>query len=211
VQARAGADGARAGFQSFSDLPIADVRGKAYTISMNTKTIFLFALVASLAGSGMAAGHKLCFAAVSADRVEAPMVVVTNKVEGASGPYLEIPEGAGNPPKVNAGKAVYTVDIPADAEYILWARVYWDDECGNSFTVVIDDQPGFIFGEDATYKKWHWVKYPVSRTAKPIALTKGKHTITFHNREDGVALDQILLSADKRFVPVEIEKVGSFQ
>ena len=139
------------------------------------------------------------------------MVVVSNGVEGASGPYLEIPEGAGNPPKVTAGKAVFTVDIPADAEYTLWARVYWDDECGNSFTVAVDDQPGFLFGEDATCKVWHWVKYPVSRTAKPIRLAKGKHTLAFLNREDGVCLDQVLLSADKRFVPVDIEPVGSRQ
>ena len=175
---------------------------------MNKKTILLLTFAAGLCGHGMAAGHKLCFPAASAELVEAPMAVVTNVIAGASGPYLEIPEGAGNPPKVNKGKAVFSFEIPEDAEYILWARTHWDDECGNSFTVVIDDQPGFIFGEDATYKKWHWVKYPVSRTAKPISLKKGKHTITFHNREDGVALDQILLSADKRFVPVDIEKVG---
>jgi len=176
---------------------------------MNEKLIFLLLATVGLMGNGMAAGHKLCFAAVSAVEVEAPMVVVSNGIAGASGPYLEIPEGAGNPPKVMTGKAVFTVDIPADGDYTLWARAHWDDECGNSFTVVVDDQPGFIFGENATYKKWHWVKYPVSRTAKPIALKKGKHTITFHNREDGVCLDQILLSADKRFVPVDIEKVGS--
>ena len=162
-------------------------------------------------GDGMAAGHKLCFPAVSAGQVEAPMAVVSNGVAGASGPYLEIPEGAGNPPDLVAGKAVYTVDIPADADYTLWARVYWEGECSNSFTVSFDDQPGFLFGEDATYKVWHWVKYPVSRTAKPIRLTKGKHTLTFLNREDGVCLDQILLSVDKRFVPVDIEPVGSRQ
>jgi len=165
-------------------------------------------VAAGLCGRGMAAGHRLCFAAVPAESVEAPMEVVTNGVAGASGPYLEIPEGAGNPPKLNAGKASYTVEIPADAEYTLWARVYWEGECSNSFTVVFDDQPGMLFGEDSTFKKWHWVKYPVSRTAKPILLKQGKHTLTFHNREDGVCLDQILLSADKRFVPVDIEKAG---
>jgi len=175
---------------------------------MNKKSIFVLVLAAGLCGNGMAAGHRLCFPATSAEQIEAPMVMVTNGIAGASGPYLEIPEGAGNPPKVTKGKATFSFEIPADAEYTLWARTHWDDECGNSFTVVIDDQPGFVFGEDSTYKKWHWVKYPVSKTSKPINLTKGKHTITFHNREDGVCLDQILLSADKRFVPVDIEKVG---
>ena len=178
---------------------------------MNTKLIGFVLLSVGVMANGMAAGHKLCFPAVTAEMVEAPMAVVSNGLAGASGPYLEIPEGAGNPPKVMTGKAVYSVEIPADAEYTLWARVWWDGECGNSFTVAFDDLPGFIFGEDATYKVWHWVKYPMSRTAKPIRLTKGKHTLTFNNREDGVCLDQILLSADKRFVPVEVEKVGSHQ
>jgi hypothetical protein len=175
---------------------------------MNAKTIFLFVCAAGLGGAVTAAGHRVCFAAVTAGTVEAPMVAVTNGVPGASGPYLEIPEGAGNPPKVEKGKAVYSLDIPADADYVLWARVYWDDECGNSFTVAVGDQPGFVFGEDATYKAWHWVKYPVSRTAKPIRLTKGKHSLTFHNREDGVRVDQILLTTDRRSVPVDIEPVG---
>ena len=137
------------------------------------------------------------------------MRVATNGVTGASGVYIEIPEGAGNPPKLEAGKAEFVVEIPDDASFTLWCRVWWEGECSNSFTVNVDDQPGFLFGEDATYKAWHWVKYPVSRTVAPVTLAKGKHTLTFHNREDGVRLDQIVLSADKRFVPVDTETPGT--
>jgi len=156
-----------------------------------------------------ASGAKICFEAESAERTEAPMAVVSNGIDGASGPYLEIPEGAGNPPKVMAGQAVFNVEVPADGAYTLWCRVWWEGECSNSFSVGVDDRPAFLFGEDATYKAWHWVKYPVSRTVAPIKLVAGKHTLVFHNREDGVRLDQILLSADKRFVPVDIEKPGA--
>lgn len=137
------------------------------------------------------------------------MVIATNGVSGASGAYLEIPEGAGNPPKLLAGKASFEFDTPEDGQYILWCRVWWEGECSNSYTVNIDDQPGFLFGEDATFKTWHWVKYPVSRTVAPIRLVKGKHTLVFHNREDGVRLDQVLLSTDKRFVPVDKETPGT--
>jgi hypothetical protein len=137
------------------------------------------------------------------------MAVTSNGVKGASGAYLEIPEGAGNPPKREAGKAIFSIDIPSDGHYTLWCRVWWEGECSNSFTVGFDDQPVFLFGEDATYKSWHWVKYPVSRTVAPLKLSKGPHTLTFNNREDGVRLDQVLLSADKRFVPVEIEPAGT--
>jgi len=156
----------------------------------------------------LAAGHTLCIPAHTASVIEMPVVQVTNALAGASGPFLEIPEGAGNPPKRNEGLARFPLNIPADADYTLWCRVFWEGECSNSFRITFDDQPAFLFGEDATYKTWHWVKYPVSRTAKRIHLTQGPHILTFHNREDGVRLDQILISTDKRFVPVDIEPVG---
>jgi hypothetical protein len=110
---------------------------------------------------------KICFEAETAEQLEAPMALVTNGIEGASGAYLEIPEGTGNPPKVTAGKAVFSFEVPEDGQFTLWCRVWWEGECSNSFTVTVDDQPGFLFGENATYKVWHWVKYPVSRTAGP--------------------------------------------
>ncbi len=173
------------------------------------KTVLKLALLACCARHAAAAGHILCVEAETAQLLEPPMALTSNGVAGASGAYLEIPEGAGNPPKLDAGKACFTVDIPADAAYTLWCRVWWEGECSNSFRVGVDDQPAFLLGEDATYKSWHWVKYPVSRTTPPLRLTQGKHTLTFHNREDGVRLDQVLLSADKRFVPVDIEAPGT--
>jgi hypothetical protein len=173
------------------------------------KFLILSALGFWGAGVAQAAGHRLCVEAESAMAFEAPAAVASNGVAGASGAYLEIPEGAGNPPKLEAGKATFAVEVPEDAAYTLWCRVWWEGECSNSFTVGFDDQPAFLFGEDATYKAWHWVKYPVSRTVAPVRLAKGRHTLAFRNREDGVRLDQVLLSADKRFVPVDIETAGS--
>lgn len=174
------------------------------------KRTALFLAVCALGVNGArAAGVKICFEAESAERIEAPMALVTNGIAGASDVYLEIPEGAGNPPKVTAGKAVYAVEVPEEGAFTLWCRVWWEGECSNSFTVEVDGQPAFLFGEDATYKTWHWVKYPVSRTVAPIKLSAGKHAVVFNNREDGVKLDQVLLSADKRFVPVDTEKPGT--
>ncbi len=191
-------------------LPIAEHHKKKYNARMKKICLF-YAVCAWGAYTTQAAGVKICFEAESSSSLEAPMIVATNGVPGASGAYLEIPEGAGNPPKLMAGKASFSVDVPEDGLFTLWCRVWWEGECSNSFTINVDDTPGFLFGEDATYKVWHWVKYPVSRTVSPIKLAKGKHLLTFHNREDGVRLDQILLSADKRFVPVDIETPGTRQ
>jgi len=163
------------------------------------------ALVASTVWGGNA---KVCFEAETFKAIEPPMTVKTNGCDGASGAFLEIAEGVGNPPKLNSGKAEYEVEIPEDGAYILWARVEWNGECSNSFTVMIDGRPPILFGEDMTFHTWHWVKYPVSRMAKPITLEAGKHKITFANREDGVRIDQILLTTNRRYTPMGIEETG---
>lgn len=177
----------------------------------------LFLSLILLPAISQAAGARVCVESDAAARIDPPMLAISSTnlpdgiklVPGASGnAYLEIPEGRGNPPAVTTGKAALFMDLPADGAYTLWCRVYWEGECSNSFSVQIDDHPIFLFGEDATFKTWHWVRYPVARTATPLVLTKGSHTFTFLNREDGVRLDQVLVSADKRFVPVDQEPVG---
>lgn len=151
--------------------------------------------------------------AEAAVEVEAPMALATNSVAkqvadightASGGAWLTIPDGAGNPPKVEKGLARFEVDVPASGGYYVWARVLWSGECGNSFTLQVDGGAPVLFGEDPTFGVWHWVRYPVSRMAKPIQLEAGRHTIVFRNREDGVAIDQFLLATDKRFTPVGI-------
>ncbi len=159
-----------------------------------------------------ASAANIVFEAETAAGIEAPMLL-ESATDGADaehtasgGSFLHIKEGAGNPPKLDKGFARFEIDVPASGAYRLWARVRWEGECSNSFTVQIDDRPAFLFGEDMTFGVWHWVKHPVARTAPLIQLEKGRHVIVFRNREDGVALDQILLASDKRFVPVGIAK-----
>jgi hypothetical protein len=159
-----------------------------------------------------AAAATVVVEAESAVETEAPMAAAscaapadTDVGHAASGgSWLSIPEKAGNPPALNKGFAKYEVEIPADGGYYLWARVLWGGECSNSFTVQIDDLEPVLLGEDMTFGVWHWVRHPVSRMAKPVTLSKGRHTVIFRNREDGVALDQFLLATEKRFVPVGI-------
>ncbi len=154
--------------------------------------------------------ERICIEAETAENLTAPMIIVgattTNaeKVKAASGDaYLEIPEGSGNPPKVNSGSAVFRFTVEKDGDFILWCRVWWNGECSNSFTMQIDDSAPFAFGQDGTYKAWHWVKAPPN--LKCLKLTKGEHVLIVSNREDGVKLDQILLTTDRKYVPVDVE------
>lgn len=171
-----------------------------------------FHLVAIAATSAaVAQAAIITVEAESAAEVEAPMALATNAAPAADvghtasgGAWLQIPEGAGNPPKLERGFARFEIEVPADGGYYLWARVLWGGECSNSFTLQVDDAAPVLFGEDPTFGTWHWVRYPASRMAKPVQLTAGRHVVVFRNREDGVALDRFILTTEKRFTPVGI-------
>lgn len=164
-----------------------------------------------LAQSSAYAGDRICIEAESSEGIVEPVRIVdattntASTVAGASGGiYLEIPKGAGNPPKVNQGEAKLPFEIVEPGEYTLWCRVYWISECNSSFTLSLDDSLPFTFGKDATFLTWHWVKAPPR--LKQLNLAKGKHVLTIRNRQDGVKLDQVLLVLDKKYVPVGIEE-----
>lgn len=159
-------------------------------------------------------GAPVCFEGESAIQVSEPMEISsadtaednvrqTALKKASGGKALEVPQGKGNPPEVTTGKAEYAFEVDADGDYFLWCRVWWLDECANSFTMNIDNARSFTFGQDATYKTWHWVKAP-SRL-KQLSLSKGKHKLVVACREDGAMLDQVVLTTNKRYVPVGIE------
>jgi hypothetical protein len=156
----------------------------------------------------------ICFEGESATQVAEPMEISGSEtakdavskaaLKDASGKKaLDIRQGKGNPPKVTTGKAEYQFDVAADGEYFLWCRVWWLDECANSFTMNLDEARSFTFGQDGTYKSWHWVKAPPR--LKQLSLSKGRHKLVVACREDGAMLDQVILTTNKRYVPVGIE------
>ncbi|MBN2302039.1 MAG: hypothetical protein JXN60_05925 [Lentisphaerae bacterium] len=162
------------------------------------------------------AGDYVCMEAESALNIEYPMRVacedgdaVSDKwpiVTGASGScYLEIPQGSGNPPEIEKGYATIKFIVLKDATYHLWCRIWWADECGNSLTMTIDDGAPFTFGQNSTFKCWHWVK--MKRRLSQLDLSKGAHVLKIINREDGVRIDQILFTDNHKHVPVGKETV----
>jgi hypothetical protein len=179
---------------------------------MNVGTMVAGIVCLGLIASSASAGGRVCLEAEASEPVVLPMRVVdvsaTNAagevVPGASGgKYLEIPKGAGNPPKVNEGEAKLAFEIDEPGDYTLWGRACWLSECNSSFTMSIDEALPFTFGKDATYKEWHWVKAPPR--LKQLTLARGKHVLTIRNRQDGVRLDQVLFVLDRRYVPVGVE------
>ena len=133
-------------------------------------------------------------------------------------PPKERPKDAKVPPK----RLVYEFTVPKTATYYFWAKVWWYDECSNSFWVGFDkDVPAadwislsfkerapkektYVFGEDATYKRWHWVRYHSGdlATGGGVRLTKGKHKLYVRAREDGLSMDRFLLISDRDYIAV---------
>lgn len=174
-------------------------------------TLSATALAAAVALSGLCHGATVVLEAEASSETEAPVVRVdtatppagATAVPGASGDaYLAIPQGAGNPPAVTTGKASYSFTLPEQGNCTLWVRAYWDDSCGNSISVQVNETAAFMI-EDSTYKTWHWVRSPPR--LPQLTLPAGPVKLTIQNREDGVRIDQFLLTTDRRYVPVDIE------
>lgn len=131
--------------------------------------------------------------AKDAPRTTPPFAVHADST-AADGLALVLPEGAGS--KEKTGRAAFDVDVQQPGRYTAWVRARWRDSCGNSVTLHVDDQPPHDAGQDAVYGTWHWVE------GGQYDLSKGTHRIQLIEREDGVALDHVLLSPDEQFTPV---------
>lgn len=118
----------------------------------------------------------------------------------AAGKVAKIKLGAGKPPTVQ-GRMELKIGLPANQPAFLWFRVYWLGECSNSFDIQLPGQAALTVGQDGTYNVWHWVRLPgpavQSQSPDPV--------MTIIQREDGVALDQVLITADSEYVPVGTE------
>jgi hypothetical protein len=187
------------------------------------KTITILLLTAVCANAK--ADTLVCFEAESSTNVVSLMQVgsstkvTTNKawsaVTGASGDrYIELPQSTVTNSTTEAeakkeppipGKVRFDFNVSNSGVYKLWCRVWWLDTCGNSLSISIDGARTFSFGQDRTFKSWHWVK--AHRRLKQLNLSKGKHSMLVSAREDGIRIDQILFTDDKDYVPVGIEDV----
>lgn len=125
----------------------------------------------------------------------------------ASAKVLEILDNAGKPPEgkdpsMEYGGAVFQVDIPSPGTYKIWVNVWWEGSCGNTLSVQVgDEKKSVTVGNDSNYNKWHWVEVP-----RQYQFVQGPCAIAILNREDGIKLDQVLVTSDLTYVPQGIEK-----
>lgn len=105
------------------------------------------------------------------------------------------------------GEAAFTIDVPANANYFLWARAMglaWDQ---NSFLVSVDGGPGFHYEIPQVGGQWAWgwsQVHPNLERTLPLGLTAGRHTLRFRAREANARLDAIYLSTHPHLRPGDV-------
>jgi hypothetical protein len=85
--------------------------------------------------------------------------------------------------------ASWPFSTPRQARVAVWFRVWWQDGCGNSLAAGIDGALPLLVGNDGTYNAWHWVH------GFDADLAAGAHVLALAPREDGIRLDQILVTS----------------
>jgi hypothetical protein len=111
----------------------------------------------------------------------------------ADGILLTVPRGNASPE--GRGRASFALKPPRAGAYHAWARVLWMDSCGNSLYLKAGKERRREFGHDSVYGVWHWV------SAGSFQLDAGRTDVEVGEREDGVALDQLLFTPDPDFHP----------
>jgi len=172
--------------------------------------------------------HRVLLEAEAADEIALP-AVVASAVEGPAGGaskqkccyigpekwndrwkkgQVEGEFRKGHEEARNPGFVRLVFEVPATADYVLWLRAYWVDDCGNSVDISIDgSRPGGLTG--STYGKWLWQPLrSIENDAVRLHLEQGKkHTLVICNREDDLYFDQILLlDASQPTDPVVIQE-----
>ena len=131
----------------------------------------------------------------------AKLVPATGETGGSQ--VWEVAEEAGKPPEGSEGApyggARFEIEMPKAGKVKVWVRAWWEGGCSNSVFVKGEGQGPAIVLTDNTYKTWHWVE------PGEIVLPAGKQTLLLLNREDGVKIDQLLITGDDA-VPQGIEE-----
>ena len=137
----------------------------------------------------------LVYEAEHANYLTYPFEIVESA--GASGSLaLSIPESAGSSEAFDgdSGAARFHLVVPEEKSWRLSLRVRWNGACSNSLFVRMNGaEPRKVASE--TFQRWHWVHAGV------WDLAAGENELELLNREDGVWVDQVVLTRGTADLP----------
>ena len=123
--------------------------------------------------------------------VETPMVRIADA--DASGARCV---GVPTPNTTNdTGKVEIHFFVPQNGNYYLWVRYKAPDNQSNSFYVK-KNKGSYALVNLTVSTTWAWAKY-----ATAFNFTKGGHSITLKNAEDGTLIDKVLLTTSATYTP----------
>ena len=100
--------------------------------------------------------------------------------------YVVVPNGNGDKTKSGSGpKATFQIDVPHDGKYGLFALINCPTAKDDSLFIRVDDGEWKTWNDIETDPGFQWHKYD------DFELTKGQHTITLAQREDGLMLSRL--------------------
>ena len=138
-----------------------------------------------------------------AARLEPPMAWVEDDACASRG-YLHVPDEHSNAKYVYDAAAHMEIEVPADDDYVIWARTMGLDGKSDSFFIAVDDgeKQQWAVGRSKGEPEWQWARI---EALMPARLSAGKHVLHVHSREDGTRLDKLIVTNDPFFVPVQLQ------
>jgi hypothetical protein len=128
-----------------------------------------------------------------------PMAVLTDP-NAAGGKYIASSVA-------QSGTATFALNIPDAGDYVVWCKFRSIDDSSDSFFVSMDGGVEDIY-DTVLGTTWStdWLWSAVNgRTAgafpSVFSLSAGQHSLVFRGREANAALDQLLVTNDRSYVP----------
>ncbi|UCF92201.1 MAG: hypothetical protein JSW39_28710 [Desulfobacterales bacterium] len=122
----------------------------------------------------------------------------------SAGGYIVVPNGNGDvwDSSQVAGDAVYTFQVAAAGDYVIWGRVLAVSGGDDSFFIAVDDG-GYALWDAQQADTWVWDLVNDRNGSDPVIyhLDAGEHTLVVKQREDGTKIDRILITSDRQYVP----------
>jgi beta-lactamase regulating signal transducer with metallopeptidase domain len=143
---------------------------------------------------------------LEAERASLPAVFSLREDGQASqGTYVEVTDRAGDldrPPHTEP--AVYAFETSRAGRHVVWARVRIRSDDHDSIWLRMDSTRWIRWNGIEQSDRWHWVQVQdADQEGRPVAfdLSEGPHQLMLHHREDGIAIDRLLVTRDWNFQP----------
>lgn len=164
-------------------------------------TVSAFHLTPSAASSDRGARYWL-----EAEQASLPAIFALREDAQASrGAYVEVTDRADDldrPPRTDP--AVYTFETSHAGRHLVWARVRIRSNDHDSIWLRMDSTRWIRWNNIEPGDQWHWVPVQdADQEGRPIAfdLSEGAHQLQLRHREDGIAIDRLLVTRDWNYQP----------